>query len=523
MRSGIGRLDLDDGRRATPGRARDDDARRPARPRAVPASIVAFPAEELAAQPKQRQGQLHDLGQRSDRAGRHDVPRLPMVGVDRRVPRRGPRRRRCAAVFRLLRRMAAVAAPGGGLQEARLLADRVDERGVADGKRHCQRQSRIPAAAADVEQRPARFGSLVGTSAERWTAPRGCRRRASRAIASGVRSAVRLMATFHASSSRACASIATRAPGAREMPSASSPSSRVASKASPSGGRPSGSIGSGARSRRSRARPAHPRCRRRVVVRCRGNATGAAPPHRPVRTVMRTAHGPDRSRRRHPSRTLDVSVFHPPVGRRLGFLRPPSRRRYRTWSGSAAQASAAVVQGAAVSRCRSARVNGVFHDLTRRAEGCGKRERSRQARAADYSGLGRGERTGRPMLRRTTSMTSSVYGPASPVLTAVARQPGDVVLHQQQGHGVDRCPQRGGLLEDVDAVLLALDHAGDAPDLPLDPGKPAQELSAILLITARRGGASLGRCRGRCRWVRHTGWEYSARTCKLDVSEGRSE
>jgi hypothetical protein len=55
-----------------------------------------------------------------------------------------------------------------------------------------------------------------------------------------------------------------------------------------------------------------------------------------------------------------------------------------------------------------------------------------------------------------------------------------VILEDEQGHGVDRRSERGGLLEDVDAVLLALDHPADASDLALDPAEPAKELGAVL-------------------------------------------
>ena len=61
-------------------------------------------------------------------------------------------------------------------------------------------------------------------------------------------------------------------------------------------------------------------------------------------------------------------------------------------------------------------------------------------------------------------------------LDGVSQAAGDVVLHDQQRDGVDRGPQRGRLLEDVDAVLVALDHPADAPDLALDARQAAQQL-----------------------------------------------
>jgi hypothetical protein len=55
----------------------------------------------------------------------------------------------------------------------------------------------------------------------------------------------------------------------------------------------------------------------------------------------------------------------------------------------------------------------------------------------------------------------------------------DVVLEDEDGEGVDGGPERAGLLQDVDAVLLALDHPADAPDLTFDAGEPAHELCLV--------------------------------------------
>ena len=56
----------------------------------------------------------------------------------------------------------------------------------------------------------------------------------------------------------------------------------------------------------------------------------------------------------------------------------------------------------------------------------------------------------------------------------------DVVLEDEDRHGVDGGAQRRGLLEDVDAVLLALDHPGDPTDLALHPRQPADQLRRSL-------------------------------------------
>jgi hypothetical protein len=81
-----------------------------------------------------------------------------------------------------------------------------------------------------------------------------------------------------------------------------------------------------------------------------------------------------------------------------------------------------------------------------------------------------------------------------------------VVLEQQDRQRVHGRAQGGRLLEDVDAVLLALDHPGDPAHLPLHPGQAPDQLRAVLgvavakLVIVRSRGASAGvgrRHRGR--------------------------
>ena len=55
----------------------------------------------------------------------------------------------------------------------------------------------------------------------------------------------------------------------------------------------------------------------------------------------------------------------------------------------------------------------------------------------------------------------------------------DVLFEQVQGDGVERLGDRGNLGEDVDAVLIFVDHAGDAADLPFDA---AQALEVRLFV-----------------------------------------
>ena len=58
----------------------------------------------------------------------------------------------------------------------------------------------------------------------------------------------------------------------------------------------------------------------------------------------------------------------------------------------------------------------------------------------------------------------------------------DVVLEDEDRERVDGGPEGGRLLEDVDAVLLPLDHPGDPADLAFHPRQAAGELSPVLRI-----------------------------------------
>src|SRR5439155_9241246 len=66
----------------------------------------------------------------------------------------------------------------------------------------------------------------------------------------------------------------------------------------------------------------------------------------------------------------------------------------------------------------------------------------------------------------------------------------DVVLEDEDGEGVDGGPEGGGLLEDVDAVLLALDHPGDPADLAFHPGEAPDQPGLVLRIAV----ANVRRC-----------------------------
>jgi DUF971 family protein len=51
----------------------------------------------------------------------------------------------------------------------------------------------------------------------------------------------------------------------------------------------------------------------------------------------------------------------------------------------------------------------------------------------------------------------------------------DMVFEDEKSDGVYRCPQSRRLLEDVDAVFTALDHALDATDLARDAAQPPNQ------------------------------------------------
>jgi DUF971 family protein len=51
----------------------------------------------------------------------------------------------------------------------------------------------------------------------------------------------------------------------------------------------------------------------------------------------------------------------------------------------------------------------------------------------------------------------------------------DVIFEDEKSDGVYRCPQSRRLLEDVDAVFPALNHALDATDLARDAAQPPNE------------------------------------------------
>ena len=66
-------------------------------------------------------------------------------------------------------------------------------------------------------------------------------------------------------------------------------------------------------------------------------------------------------------------------------------------------------------------------------------------------------------------MTSSTYASALPCSAAVRTQPLTWSSRTRIDSASTAARERGGLLEDVDAVLLAFDHPRDPADLTLHP------------------------------------------------------
>jgi hypothetical protein len=69
----------------------------------------------------------------------------------------------------------------------------------------------------------------------------------------------------------------------------------------------------------------------------------------------------------------------------------------------------------------------------------------------------------------------------------------DVVFEDQQGDRVHGGPERCRLLQDVDAVLAALDHSFDAPNLTLDTPQTPDQDRLIARIRMAEGRIQLGR------------------------------
>src|SRR5438034_2043729 len=109
--------------------------------------IPALPGEELPAGLEERQGELDEVGQAGNRPGGHEGPAAAMDGIpsDRLRPHadRPPSRGACEPLADDLE---------GGVEEPRLLADRLDQGDLAGGHRDGEGDRRETGAAADVEE-----------------------------------------------------------------------------------------------------------------------------------------------------------------------------------------------------------------------------------------------------------------------------------------------------------------------------------------------------------------------------------
>ena len=101
----------------------------------------------------------------------------------------------------------------------------------------------------------------------------------------------------------------------------------------------------------------------------------------------------------------------------------------------------------------------------------------------------------------------------------------NVVLEDEDRQRVDGGPQGARLLEDVDAVLLALDHPADAADLALDPGEPAHQLRLVTRVAVAEmvGVGVVGGLGGRHRIGDDTPGEYPPQAIPPRAVEGRTE
>src|SRR3954451_7589724 len=96
----------------------------------------------------------------------------------------------------------------------------------------------------------------------------------------------------------------------------------------------------------------------------------------------------------------------------------------------------------------------------------------------------------------------------------------DVVLEDEDRQGIDGRPQRRGLLEDVDAVLLALDHPGDAADLALHPRQTADELRLVLRIAVTEMARIGPWCRRAAPFSRTHRWSDPSSVGRRPVGRG---
>ena len=144
----------------------------------------------------------------------------------------------------------------------------------------------------------------------------------------------------------------------------------------------------------------------------RGRRRGALPGPVPLPTL--SSHWRRRCVRLPPSGRSSSADSSAPRPDSITVRHRPRHRR-----------AAAPVQGRGVSLAPDAASQSGFPPTPRgdRTLSTSRAGRCGRSGPRQDSPAGRLARAGRPMLRRTTSMTSSVYASASPVFTAVRRQP----------------------------------------------------------------------------------------------------
>src|SRR5206468_1837982 len=69
----------------------------------------------------------------------------------------------------------------------------------------------------------------------------------------------------------------------------------------------------------------------------------------------------------------------------------------------------------------------------------------------------------------------------------------EVFGEQAERHRLQRLRRRADLSEDVDAVLVLIDHLRDTADLPLDAAQPPQVLALVLAIAVHSASSQFTR------------------------------
>src|SRR6476646_9398351 len=231
--------------------------------------------------------------------------------------------------------------------------------------------------------------------------------------------------------------MAARAAGERVSPRASSPASSAASYAVGSSGVSSTRVGSGSRSRSTTRLlwfACHPTARRRSRRRHR-----LAPSALRRSSAVRPVHGRVSP---NPSR-IALPLRLPQCGCRTVEVRAYPRQR-------------------------------VFPRIS------GGRTFRGKPRAASTGPGGPAHRSSERAPDDVDDLVDVLVGLA--LLRGGPHATADVVLEDHDRQRIDGGPQRSGLLQDVDAVFLALYHPGDSTDLALHPRQAPDQLGLVLRV-----------------------------------------